>query len=101
MSNTVADFTASATNEIAFSNSGFALGQSGATSTPQALPAGLFVSDSTGTFTSASTTAQRFAYGTSNGELFYSASGTTATEHLVATLTGDPALAASHLFFIT
>ena len=96
--NTIADFAASPTNEIAFSNSGFALGLSGATSTPQPLPPGLFVSDSTGTFTAPT---QRFAYGTSNGELFYSASGSTATEHVVATLTGDPALTASQLFFIT
>ncbi len=52
----------------------------------------------TGAFTMAT---QRFAYDTANGNLFYSASGTTATEHLVATLTGHPALAASHLFFIS
>ena len=86
------------TNEIVFSNSGFALGLSGATATPKPLPGGLFVSDSTGAFTAAT---QRFAYGTSNGELFYSASGTTATEHLVTALTGAPLLTASHLFFIT
>ena len=83
------------------SNSGFALALTGASATPTALPSSLFVSDGTGTFSSTSPTGQRFAYGTSNGELFYSASGTTATEHLVATLTGHPALAASHLFFIT
>ncbi|MFZ3235433.1 MAG: hypothetical protein WA184_08705, partial [Stellaceae bacterium] len=97
-SNTIADFTASATNEIAFSNSAFALGQSGATATPKALPASLFVSDGTGAFTA---TTQRFAYDTANGGLYYSAAGTTATEHLVVTLAGDPALAASHLFFIS
>jgi hypothetical protein len=98
--NTITNFTASPSNEdmIAFSNSGFALGLSGATSTPQPLPPGLFVSDSDGSFTAST---QRFAYGTSNGNLFYSASGTTATEHVVATLTGDPALTASQLFFIT
>jgi Ca2+-binding RTX toxin-like protein len=96
--NTIADFAASSTNEIVFSNSGFALGQNGPGSAPKALPAGLFVADKTGTFTA---TNQRFAYGTSNGELFYSASGTTTTEHLVATLTGDPTLTAAHLFFIT
>ncbi len=96
--NMIKDFAVSATNEIAFSNGGFALGQSGATSTPKALPAGLFVADSTGTFTAAT---QRLAYGTSNGDLYYSASGTTATEHLVTTLTGHPTIAASHLFFIT
>ncbi len=96
--NTIADFAKSSTNEIVFSNSGFALGQNGPGSAPKALPAGLFVADKTGTFTA---TNQRFAYGTSNGELFYSASGTTATEHLVAKLTGDPTLTAAHLFFIT
>jgi fibronectin-binding autotransporter adhesin len=100
--NTIVDFAKSATNEIAFSNAGFKLGLTGASATPTALPSGLFVSDSTGTFTSStSPTGQHFAYGTSNGDLYYSASGTTATEHLVATLTGDPALTASHLFFIT
>jgi hypothetical protein len=35
------------------------------------------------------------------GDLFYSISGTTAAEHLVTALTGDPALTASHLFFIS
>jgi Ca2+-binding RTX toxin-like protein len=94
--NTINDF-GTGTNAIAFSSSGFALGLGG-TGTPQPLPAGLFVSDPGGTFTAPT---QRFAYGTSNGELFYSASGTTATEHLVATLTGDPTLTASQLFFIT
>ena len=93
--NTINNFGAG-TNEIVFGNAGFALGLSGAT-TPQPLPMGLFVSDSAGTFAKAT---QRFAYGTSNGELFYSASGTTATEHLVASLTGDPALTASHLFYV-
>jgi Ca2+-binding RTX toxin-like protein len=96
--NTIVDFGKSATNVIAFSNAGFALGQGGASATPKLLPAGLFVSDATGAFTAAT---QRFAYGTSNGDLYYSASGTTASEHLVATLTNHPTLAASHLFFIT
>ncbi len=80
------------TNEIVFSNKRFGLDLSGATATPKALPTSLFVSDSTGTFTK---TTQRFAYGTTNGDLFYSASGTTATEHLVTALTGDPILTAS------
>jgi hypothetical protein len=96
--NTIADFAASAANEIAFSNAGFALGQSGASATPKALPTSLFTSDATGAFTAAT---QRFAYDTANGDLYYSASGTTAGEHLVATLTNHPALAASHLFLIT
>ena len=59
LSNTIADFNASSTNELVFSNSGFALGLSGASSTPQALPTTLFTSNATGAF---STTAQRFAY---------------------------------------
>jgi Ca2+-binding RTX toxin-like protein len=96
--NTITNFGALATNEIALSNAGFALGLSGATATPKALPADLFVSNAAGAFTA---TTQRFAYGTANGELFYSASGATATEHLVATLSGHPALAASQLFFIS
>ena len=96
--NTIADFAASAANEIAFSNAGFALGESGASATPKLLPAGLFVSDATGAF---SAPTQRFAYGTANGDLYYSASGTTASEHLVATLTNHPTLGASQLFFIT
>jgi Ca2+-binding RTX toxin-like protein len=98
-SNTIADFTASATNEIEFiSGSGFVL--PGAAATPKAL-ASLFVQGGTGTFTA---TTERFAYGTSNGDLYYSASGTTATEHLVAHLSGDPTLTASqlsHLLFAT
>jgi serralysin len=100
--NTIADFSASTTNELVFSNSAFALGLSGATSTPQALPTGLFGTSALGTFTSVGPSAQRFAYGTTNGELFYSASGTTATEHLVATLTNHPTItAASQLFFVS
>jgi len=55
-------------------------------------------SNSTGAFTA---TTQRVAYDTANDDLYYSAAGTTATEHLVATVTGNPALTASHLFFIT
>jgi len=96
--NTIADFTASATNEIAFSNSGFSLGLSGATPTPKSLPPDLFVSKPTGAFTA---TTERFAYDTTNGNLYYSASGTTAGEHLVVTLSGHPTLAASSLNYIS
>ena len=91
--NTITDFTASATNEIFFSNTGFNLGLSGT----GPLPAGLFTSNSTGAFTA---TTQRFAYDTADGELFYSPAGTTATEKLVFTLTGAPALTAKELFHI-
>jgi RTX calcium-binding nonapeptide repeat (4 copies) len=95
-SNTITDFTASSTNKMEFiSGSGFAL--PGATSTPKALGT-LFTSNATGAFTA---TTQRFAYDTANGNLFYSAGGTTATEHLVVTVGGHPTLTASHLLFAT
>ncbi len=96
--NTIADFAVSSTNEIAFGNAGFKLHLSGAAASPKPLPASLFTENSTGAFTK---TTQRFAYDTTNGKLFFSASGTTATEHLVVTLAGDPTLTASHLFFVT
>jgi hypothetical protein len=63
------------------------------------LPAGLFTSNSTGAFTA--TSSQRFASDTANSDLYYSAAGTTATEHLVGTPTGNPTLTASQLVFIT
>ena len=94
--NTIADFGVSTTNEMLFlSGSGFSL--PGATATPKAL-GGLFVEDSSGSFTSA---AQRFAYDTANGDLYYSATGSTATRHLVVALTGEPALNPAHLLFAT
>jgi hypothetical protein len=96
--NTIADFSASSTNQIAFSNSGFALGLSGATSTPQALPSSRIGSLTNGTFTN---TMQRFAYKQSTGQLFFSSDGSGGTAHLVATLTGDPTLTAGRLFFVT
>ena len=93
-SNTIKDFAASGANELVFSNAGFNLGQSGATSTPQALPTSLFT---TGSFTN---TTQRLAYNA--GQLFASADGSGSTPHLVATLTGSPSItAASQLFFIS
>ncbi|MGH7063099.1 MAG: beta strand repeat-containing protein, partial [Stellaceae bacterium] len=74
--NTVGDFAVSAANEIVFSDKGFSLGLSGATGTPKALPADLFVENSDGHFTS---TSQRFAYATGTGDLSYSASGSHGT----------------------
>jgi hypothetical protein len=65
------------------------------------LPSHLFVANGTGSFTN---THQRFAYDTKNGDLFYSATGTTGNEHLVVALTGAPSLTAtafSHLFYVT
>ena len=61
---TIADFHHN-TDKLAFSKAGFSLGSS-----PKA--ATLFTADKTGKFT---TTAQRFAYDTSNGHLFYDAHG--------------------------
>ncbi len=96
--NGITDFAASASNELVFSNAGFALGLGGATAAPQALPAGLFVADSDGHFTNAT---QRFAYGTGNGELFFSSAGSAGTAHLVANLTGNSAVSTAQLFFFT
>ncbi|MGC2415892.1 MAG: hypothetical protein WA459_24755 [Stellaceae bacterium] len=46
---------------------------------------------------------QRFSYDTANGQLHFDADGNGggSTSHLVATLTGAPALTGSHLFFTT
>jgi fibronectin-binding autotransporter adhesin len=100
--NVIADFAASASNELVFSNAGFNLGFSGATSTPQKWTASEaateFVADGTGSFT---TTSQRLAYDTTTGNLFASTDGSGGTAHLVAQLTGDPGIAAAQLFFIT
>jgi Bacterial Ig-like domain/RTX calcium-binding nonapeptide repeat (4 copies) len=102
ITNTIGDFTASASNKmLLISGAGFSL--PGATATPKSLGS-LFVQNSTGTFTATGPTTQRFAYGKSNGNLYYSASGTTATELLVAHLNGDPTLGASqisHLLYAT
>jgi hypothetical protein len=99
--NTITDFAISTTNELVFSNNGFDLGLKNATMTPMVLPSRLVVANSTGSFTNKH---QRFAYDTSNGDLFYSATGTTANEHLVVVLTGAPPLTTTpntHLFYIT
>jgi hypothetical protein len=96
--NTVADLAVSAANEVVFSNSGFGFGLSGASKTPAALPAALFVENGDGHFTNAN---QRFVYATGTGDLFFSASGSSGTPALVSHFTGTPLLAASQLFFIT
>lgn len=49
--NVVADFAASAQNEIVFGNFGFSLGQSGESATPEQLPGNLFVENAAGKFT--------------------------------------------------
>ena len=96
--NVVADFAASAQNQIVVGNFGFSLAQSGASATPEQLPSNLFVKNATGKFTD---TAQRFAYDTTNGKLFFAADGSGSTPELVATLANHPGLSASQLFFIT
>jgi len=100
-SNKITDFALSSpTNELVFSNIGFGLQLPNATTTPMVLPSRLVATNSTGSFTNRN---QRFAYDTSNGDLFYSATGTTATEHLVVALTGAPPLTTTanpHLFYI-
>ncbi len=101
--NKIADFGASSTNELVFSNSNFGLGLSGASATPQAISsseaATLFTANSTGAFAN---TSQRLAYDTANGELFSSTGGSGGTSHLVATLTGEPSInTANQLFFIS
>jgi hypothetical protein len=93
--NRITDFAA-ATNAIALSNAGFDLGLPGASSTPHALPAALFTENAAGAFAKPT---QRFAYDTTDGKLFYSATGTTANEKLVVTLTGAPD-PAGRLFFV-
>lgn len=86
---TITDFgSRSATDDIKFADLPFGLTGTGA------LPPGLFTANSTGAFTASS---QRFAYDTTNGELFYSAAGTTIGEHLILTLAGHPTLTATHL----
>jgi Ca2+-binding RTX toxin-like protein len=97
--NKIQDFGFSGTNELVFSNAGFNLGQSGAGSMPLALPTSLFTANGTGKFT---TTSQRLAYDTANGNLFASANGSGGSSQLVATLTGAPSIdAAKQLFFIS
>jgi hypothetical protein len=98
--NGITDFGASASNELVFSNSGFNLGFSGATSTPTLWTApeiAAHFSKGAGTYASASA---GFDY--TGGNLFYSATGSSSNQHLVAALTGSPAItAASQLFFVS
>jgi Ca2+-binding RTX toxin-like protein len=98
VTNQITDFAASVSNEIALSNFGFALGLGNSTATPQPLPAALIGGLTAGTFT---TSAQRFAYNQSTGQLLFDADGNgAASSQVVATLTGDPVVNASQLFFV-
>ena len=70
-------------------------GLSGATSTPQPLPADLFT-------TSFSNTTQRFVYDTVGGTLYYGPDGSGSGGIAgIAQLDGAPNLTAAHLFFIS
>jgi hypothetical protein len=97
--NTITDFGAGA-DRMAFSNQGFKLGLAGASTTPKPLPPGLFTANATGSF---GTAAERFAYDTTNGKLYFDAEGNMpgSTRLLVATLTGHPNLGAGQVFFVT
>jgi hypothetical protein len=64
--------------------------------TPTAISVADFVSNASGDFTAST---QRFAYDTTNGNLFYSATGSNTSESLVANLRGEPNFAASNLLF--
>jgi len=63
---------------------------------PTAIDPSIFIANATGSFTSAG---QRFAYDTTNGHLFYSATGSNSAESLVATLSGAAGLTAGNILF--
>jgi hypothetical protein len=63
---------------------------------PTAIDPAIFLASASGDFTSSS---QRFAYDTTNGQLHYSATGSNTAESLVATFTGAPNITASNLLF--
>jgi hypothetical protein len=94
--NTIKDFGASPSNELVFSNIGFNLGFSGASSTPTSMGSAATTLFTVGSFTSQS---QRFAYDKSNGELSFSSDGGKGTPQLVAALSDHATIGASQLFF--
>jgi Ca2+-binding RTX toxin-like protein len=89
--NTITDFTHGA-DKLAFSKKGFALGAKPSAAT-------LFTANNGGHFTK---TAQRFAYDTATGALYYDAHGsaTPGSRLKIAALTHHPILAASDLTFV-
>jgi hypothetical protein len=89
---TITDFT-HGTDKLAFSKKGFGLAASASAAT-------LFTANGTGHFT---TTAQRFAYDTATGDLFYDAHGsaTPGSRLEIAVLTHHPALTASDVTFVS
>ena len=99
VTNRVADFTRAQGDKLAFSNSGFHLGLSKASTIPKALSSGLFSPKTNGTFDKPG---ERFAYDNSTGRLYSDADGSDASDHrqLVATVANHPAIGASNLFFV-
>ncbi len=79
------------TDQVAFSEAGFSLGS-------KPVAATLFAANATGGFTTA---AQRFAYDTTNGRLFYDAHGDAhgSSRLLIATLSGPPNLTVADITF--
>src|ERR1700722_15624892 len=63
---------------------------------PTAIDPAIFLASASGDFTSST---QRFAYDTTNGQLHYSATGSNSSQSLVATLSGAPGITASNLRF--
>ena len=98
--NTITDFT-HGTDKIVLSDMGFALGADDGkgTATPQAILSSLLSPNTNGTF---ATTANRLAYNSGTGQLYFDAdgSGSGHSATLLATLTNHSALSASDLFFI-
>jgi Ca2+-binding RTX toxin-like protein len=98
--NTIADF-AQGLDKIVFRDAGFNLGtdEGRGTATPRSIAKSLFSPDTNGSF---ATTANRLAYDTKTGVLFYDAdgAGTAHASERIATLTHEPALTAGDLFFV-
>jgi hypothetical protein len=89
--NRIADFKHNL-DRLALSKRGFALGAAPVAAT-------LFAASKNGAFT---TRAQRFAYNTASGKLFYDAHGDApgSSKKLIATLTGHPTLTAGDIRFV-
>ena len=88
--NTITDF-AHGTDKLALSEKGFGLGAAPTAAT-------LFTSNAKGSFTTA---AQRFAYDTTNGDLFFDFRGSAGASPLeIATLSNHPTLTAGDITFV-
>lgn len=96
----VLDVLFTSKDELVFKNSGFDLGADNGLGTwpPQPIASSLFSSKTNGTFASP---ANRFAYNSATGQLFYDAQGNTpgSTSFEIADLTNRPHLSAGNLLF--